>query len=305
MLGGAGFLGSWVAETLSEDAHVTVVDRTDTKATSNAPGVDYVRADLADLDLRALVAESRADRVFHLAGSAFVPPSIERPAEDLERNALATLRVLDAVRGLESPPMVVFVSSAAVYGHGRRLPMDEEHPFDPLSPYGVSKLAAEQYVKVYAQLHGISCLSVRPFSLYGPRQRKLVVYDLLTRIHAGEDPLTIAASPEVSRDFVFVEDAARAIVRLAQTAHAQGEAYNIASGRGTTLEQLVTTLVKVTGTGTTVSFTGAIRPGDPLRWIGDPTKAAALGASCDTPLEAGLRRTNDWFVSEAGSALPG
>jgi UDP-glucose 4-epimerase len=192
---------------------------------------------------------------------------------------------------------MVFVSSAAVYGDSRYQPMDEQHPLEPKSPYGVSKLAAEGYVRLYARLHGVRGLTVRPFSIYGPRQRKLVVYDLLTRLHDGERPLRMLGSPDVSRDFVFVEDAARALVVLARAAAAEGEAYNLASGRSTSLHELATSLIDVTGIEVDVEFSGEVRAGDPLHWTGDPQRAGALGVRCDTPLEEGLRRTADWFAA--------
>jgi UDP-glucose 4-epimerase len=189
----------------------------------------------------------------------------------------------------------MLVSSAAVYGDAQYHPMSEDHPLEPKSPYGVSKLAAERYVRLYGRLHGVRGFSVRPFSIYGPRQRKLVVYDLLTRLHDGERPLRVLGSPDVSRDFVFAEDAARAMVGLARAAEAGGEAYNVASGHSTSLRELVTTLIEITAVDTAVEFTGAVRAGEPLHWTGDPDRARALGIRCDTSLDDGLRKTAEWF----------
>jgi UDP-glucose 4-epimerase len=227
-----------------------------------------------------------------------------RPIDDLERNAVTTLAVLEGARHARRSPLVGFISSAAVYGEGRHMPMTEDHPLEPVSPYGISKLAAETYVRLYAELYGFPTFSVRPFSLYGPRQRKLVVYDLLCRATDGEDPLVVLGSPEVSRDFVYVADCARALLVLARRAPALGEAYNVASGAGTPLGVLVPAILKAVGSDVSVAFTGSVRPGDPLRWEGDPARARALGATFDTPLEAGLRRTAEWFHTAAGSDRP-
>jgi UDP-glucose 4-epimerase len=175
--------------------------------------------------------------------------------------------------------------------------MTEDHPLEPVSPYGISKLAAETYVRLYAQLYGFPTFSVRPFSVYGPRQRKLVVYDLLCRAADGEDPLVVLGSPEVSRDFVFVADCARALLMLARRAPAHGEAYNVATGVGTPLGTLVPVLLESVGVEATILFTGDVRPGDPLRWEGDPSRAQALGATFDTPLAEGLRQTADWLLA--------
>ncbi len=279
VLGASGFIGSWVVEQLlGEGVEVTAPER--------------------GADLEEVLAQAPVDALFHLAGAGLVPPSLEAPLEDLESNAITALAALEGLRRAGSGAPMVFVSSAAVYGDARYHPMDEDHPLEPKSPYGVSKLAAERYVRLYTRLHGMPALSVRPFSVYGPRQRKLVVYDVLTRLHEGERPLRMLGSPDVSRDFVFVEDVARGLVTLARAAPAEGEAYNMASGRSTSLQELATTLVDASGIDAEVEFSGEVRAGDPLHWTGDPQRARALGVRCETPLEEGLRRTAEWFAAE-------
>jgi UDP-glucose 4-epimerase len=298
VIGGAGFVGSWLVQALLEESiETTVLDRMSTQTREAVAGVDLIVDDVLRADLTALLDDRQIDAVFHLAGTAAVPPSLERPIDDLERNAATTLAVLEAARHADRPPLVGFVSSAAVYGEGREMPMTEDHPLQPVSPYGISKLAAETYVRLYAQLYGLPTFSVRPFSLYGPRQRKLVIYDLLCRAVDGEDPLVVLGSPEVSRDFVFVADCARALVVLARRAPARGEAYNVATGVGTRLGTLVPGLLESAGVEAVVRFSGEVRPGDPLRWEGDPTRALALGATFDTPLAEGLRQTAEWLLA--------
>jgi UDP-glucose 4-epimerase len=304
VLGGAGFLGSWIAEELARrQIETALVDLPGRQLESPVENLPLIEANVNEADLRSIVEAHDADVVFQLVGNAFVPASLDDPLGDLQLNARTTLNVLHQLEQAAKPPLLVFASSAAVYGNGQRMPMDEDHPFDPLSPYGVSKLAAERYVRVYAYLHDLPCFSVRPFSLYGPRQRKLVVYDLFRRLHGGENPLVVSAPAEVSRDFVFAEDAARITVSLAHSAPARGEAYNVAYGRATSLEELVGTILSVTGIDAEVQFTGDLRPGDPKHWFGDPARARALGAKCTTSLEEGLRQTNDWFLASHESTL--
>lgn len=305
VVGGAGFLGSWVVETLlGHGVETTVLDRLSTHAGYLVDGADVVVGDVMHVDVTGLLDERGIDTVFHLAGTPTVPPSLARPLDDLNRNAGTTLAVLEGARQAAEPPLVALASSAAVYGEGLHMPMNEDHPLAPVSPYGVSKLAAETYVRVYARLYGLSTFAVRPFSLYGPRQRKLVVYDLLSRALDGESPLVIRGSADVSRDFVYAGDCARALVTLAGRAPARGEAYNIASGRGTPLGELAPALLEAAGIEPEIRFTGNVRPGDPLRWEGDPTRATSLGAAFDTPLREGLRETARWVVAEraAGQA---
>lgn len=298
VVGGAGFYGGWLAaELLAQDVAVTVVDTAARMSAEALPAVEVVTGDAVELDLRSLIDERNADAVFQLAGTGLVPTSLEHPLDDLTRNTATTVAVLEAARDAATAPLVAYVSSAAVYGEGIRMPMDEDHPLAPLSHYGISKLAAESYVRLYARLYGVRAFSARPFSLYGPRQRKLVVYDLLLRLLDGEDPLVIDAPAEVSRDFVYVEDAAQGLVALARNAPAAGEAYNVASGRKTTLRELVEAIVEATGLDASFEFRGELRPGDPLRWDGDPSRAHALGARFDTPLAEGLRRTFEWLAA--------
>lgn len=190
VLGASGFLGSWVASELSsQDVQVTTVGR---RASALHPNLD-IEADILDLPLARLCGE--ADVVFHLAGSGDVPHSLDEPTTDLRANLQTTLAVLDALRRVEEPPRIVLVSSAAVYGESMNVPIAESHPLMPISPYGVSKLAAEHYVRVFHRLYGVPGLVVRPFSVYGPGQRKLVVHDLLRRMLDGEDPLVVSAPP--------------------------------------------------------------------------------------------------------------
>lgn len=292
VLGGAGFLGSWVTQTL-----------TDLKVETSALGYGARRPQDAPLAItRATVGEMldrhSYDAVFFLAGSPSVPLSVRDPWQDLHDNTVLVVDVLEVLRHLASPPVFVFTSSAAVYGDSQREPMDEDHPLLPRSPYGISKLAAEHYVRLYTETYQIPSITVRPFSVYGPGQRKLVIYDLLTRLLAGEDPLVVNSPGEIARDFVFVRDLARGIVALSARAPGTGEAYNLASGIATTLSELVEQLVEVSGARASIRFTGTLRVGDPVRWRGDTTKARELGISCQTSLTTGLDDTVKWVRTE-------
>jgi len=300
VLGGAGFFGRWIIQALREDGvEVVSLDRSP-RERLRAAGVESVQGEIAGSDhvLRELLADRGFDLVVQVVGTGSVPRSLENPLGDLASNATTTLTVLEALAELRSPPLLVHGSSAAVYGDSVRLPMDEDHPLAPVSPYGISKLAAEHYVRLYARLHGLAALSVRPFSLYGPGQRKLVIYDLLTRIEAGEDPLVVHGRPDVRRDLVFAPDAGRCLVALARGAPANGEPYNLSSGRAIALGDLVAAIVAATGHEIEVQFTGDLRPGDPLHWEGDARRAAQLGAAVTTALSDGLEQTVAWFRAE-------
>ena len=242
-----------------------------------------------------MVDEYEVDSVYHLAGPAMVAPSLSSPAEDLHRTTGVSIGIFEALREARRRPVLVYVSSAAIYGDAKTVPWTEDLQPQPRSPYGVAKLATEQYARLYWDLYGLPVCSARSFSIYGPGQQKLVVYDLLMRMRAGEEPLCIAGKSDIERDFVFVDDAASALVQLAVAAPARGEAYNVATGVGTRLDALAATLVGEYMPSTRVEFTDEVRAGDPMRMIGDTARSAALGVACTTTLEEGARETVAWF----------
>lgn len=298
VFGGCGFLGQWLIGRLTaRGVDVTSVDR-DPRGRLEGLGVTSLQIPPrnAELELAEVMSQRPFDVAFSLIGTGLVPRSVAAPLEDLASNVGALLGLLEVIRRLEAPPLVVSLSSAAVYGSAQAIPMTEEHPREPESPYGISKAAGEDYLRLYNRLYGLPAMSVRPFSIYGPGQRKLVVYDLLRRLLAGEQPLVIDAAPGITRDFVFAQDAAEMIVRLAERAPAEGHAYNVCSGRGTSLDDLAGVLVGLARPNASVQFTGVARPGDPTHWIGSREQVAGLTGVEPTALPEGLARTAAWLL---------
>ena len=302
VFGGCGFLGqSLVRRLTARGINVTSVDR-DPRGRLDGLGITSLQipAGNSEFELADLMADEPVDVAFSLIGTGLVPRSVAAPLEDLANNVGSLLGLLEVIRRLDHPPLVVYLSSAAVYGSAQAIPMTEGHPRRPESPYGVSKATGEDYLRLYNTLYGIPAMSVRPFSIYGPGQRKLVIYDLLRRLIAGEDPLVVNAAPEITRDFVFVEDVAETIVRLAERAPADAHAYNACSGHGTSLGELVALLVRLALPDTSVVFSGTTRLGDPTHWVGSRVLTAAISGVEPTPLDDGLRRTAAWMRSLHG-----
>jgi UDP-glucose 4-epimerase len=296
--GGAGFIGSHlVRRLLADGAAVTVVDDLSAPSAQPVPsGVAWHRFRLPDPRLRSLVAEGRFDRVFHLAGAAYVPPSIEDPGADLDNNAAVTLDVLEAVRRGSPGSPVVYTSSAAVYGSPTVLPITEETPIAPVSPYGVSKYAAEQYMSLYARLHGLRTASLRLFSVFGPGQRKQVVFDLIAKLAADPERLEVIGAGTETRDFIFVDDVAAVAMMVMERGPLEGEVYNVASGTGVTIRELVGHVVRTLGLAPTVRYTGEVRPGDALHWVADISRLRALGFAPAVSVDAGVQRIAEWFA---------
>ncbi|MBI4492675.1 MAG: GDP-mannose 4,6-dehydratase [Chloroflexi bacterium] len=301
--GGAGFIGSHLAEAaLAEGAQVTVVDEVATGRCEHQDGLsnlEVIEARVGTDAFASLLRSGRFDTIFHLAGSGYVPPSVEDPYFDFERNLHPTIRLLECLRLHRLATPLVFASSATVYGAPRELPIAESAPLDPVSPYGVSKLASERYVAVYARLYGLRAASMRLFSVYGPRQRKQVVYDLIDRLHRNPEVLTILGDGTQERDFTYVTDVAQAALLIAARGALAGETYNVATGETCSTLELAREVAAALGLDPQLRFTGAVRPGDADRWAADISRVRALGYAPRVDLRQGIRETVAWYLSAA------
>lgn len=297
--GGAGFIGSHLVERLvGLGAQVTIIDNLSTGNVGNLTNVQ-TRANLLVHDLREALSNGTIrlqdyEVVFHLAANSYVPPSVERPLFDFETNLLNSLMLLEGLRSIRNPPRLINASSAAVYGNPISLPIKETDLAFPISPYGVSKLSAERYTAVYSQIYGIPATSLRFFSVYGPRQRKQVVYDLLMKVLNDPAHLEVLGDGTQERDFAYVGDLVDALLLVAEKAPGRGEVYNVASGRAYTIAELIDTICKICKVAPEVRFTGSVRPGDPERWVVDISALRVLGFVPRTELEAGIRAIKSW-----------
>ena len=300
--GGAGFIGSHIAETLvGRGETVRVLDNLSTGKKENlasfADRVEFVEGDIRDLETcRRAVEGVRA--VFHEAALASVARSVEDPLLANAINVTGTLNLLVSARaaGVES---FVLASSSAVYGDDPAMPKVEGREGRPLSPYGASKLFDEKYAQAFHLLHGMNTVSLRYFNVFGPRQDPFSEYSaviplFVTKILLGERP-TIFGDGEQSRDFIYVEDVVRANLAAAGSTAAAGEAFNVACGTGTTVNGLLAAVNAVLGTRVEARY-AAPRPGDILHSTADISKARRLtGFAPGRSFMDGLRATVDWY----------
>ena len=291
--GGAGFIGSHVAEgLLARGDEVTILDDLSNGKRENVPG----GARLVEGDIRnpsAAFGEARPEAVFHLAAQADVRVSVARPDHDAEINVIGTVRVLEAAR--EHGAQVVFSSTGgAMYGECER-PASEDKPPEPLAPYGTSKLAGEQYLATYNRLYGTRHVSLRYGNVYGQRQdphgEAGVVAIFFKRLREGETPLVFGDGKQ-TRDYVYVGDVARATL-AAQSL--DGGVYNVGTGRETSVVELLDVCLGVAGKDVEPEF-APTRPGELQRSVLDPSRAVdELGWRPERSLEEGLRETWEWF----------
>jgi UDP-glucose 4-epimerase len=300
--GGAGFIGSNVAGLLAAEGYdVVVLDDLSTGYERNLeglPSVRFERGDVRDTRLLESLAEG-VEVVFHLAASVGNTRSIENPVEDSEVNVIGTLRVLEAARRAGARK-VVCSSSAAIFGELKRLPIDEDHPAEPDTPYGVSKLAEEKHCLAYAKLYEIEAVCLRYFNVYGVNQRYDAYGNVIPifahRMLRGE-PLTVYGDGEQTRDFVNVRDVARANLLAAQARGVSG-AFNIASGESVTVNRLVELMREAGRVDVTVEHAPP-RKGDVRHSRADIRAAgSALGYAPTVGLAEGLAEYMAWARAE-------
>ena len=296
--GGAGFIGSTIARLACQEigARVVVLDDLSSGHRSNLDGlsVTFVEGDVCD-PAAVRHAIGGCDTVFHLAASVGNTRSIENPIRDAEVNVLGTLRILEGARQAGAGK-VVYSSSAGIFGELTTLPIREDHPIDPDTPYGASKLAGEKLCLAYAKLYPIEAVCLRYFNVYGVNQRYDAYGNVIPifahRILSGE-PITIYGDGEQTRDFVNVRDVAWANLRAAMSPRLSG-AFNIGSGTRITINRLVSLMIGESGVHTPIEY-GAPRKGDVRDSLADISAAqAAFGHQPSVRLEDGLREYMDW-----------
>ena len=290
--GGAGFVGSHLADALVDENEVRILDDLSTGKPENPPeGVELYEGDIRDDDLLR-EATAGVDLIFHQAALVSVPASVEDPERSNEINAAATVRVLERAR--EESARVVLASSAAIYGHPDSVPVAEDDPLTPASPYGVDKLSLDHYARIYNELYDLPTVALRYFNIYGPRQSSAysAVIDVFWNQATAGEPITVEGDGEQTRDFVHVSDIVRANLLAATTDHV-GEAYNIGTGEEYTIRELAETIRDVTGSDSEITHVDP-RQGDIRHSRPDIGKARErLGYEPTVPLDEGLRTLLD------------
>ena len=308
--GGAGFIGSNVVEALVRRGdRVRVLDDFSTGRRENLaamPEVSIVEGDLRD---RAAVerAVAGADGVFHEAALRSVPRSVDDPFSSNEVNVTGTLVLLLACRKA-GVRRVVYASSSSVYGDDPALPKVETMPTRPISPYAVSKLAAEHYCQTFARLYGVETVSLRYFNVFGPRQNpeskySAVIPRFLAQALAGE-PLEVHGDGEQSRDFTYIDNVVQANLRAMEAPGVSGEIFNVACGTRHSLLAIADAIGEFLGRRLERAHV-APRPGDVRHTHADIAKAERLlGYRPSVDFATGMRRTCEYFVARFGSGRP-
>ena len=310
--GGAGFIGSTLVDRLLAEGHsVDVVDDLSSGALANladarsdpAKDFSFHRLDIRSPTLVELMARRRPEVVFHLAAQADVRVSVERPAFDAEVNVIGTLHVLEGARAAGTEKVVFAASGGTLYGEPEKLPVPESHPQRPLSPYGVSKKSAIDYLWAYRELHGIEFTALALANVYGPRQDphgEAGVVAIFAALMLAGQTCTIFGDGEQTRDFVYVDDVVDSFARAAT--RGGGLVLNIGTGVETSVNRLYQVMAEVAGV-TVPAQSAPARAGELARSALDPSRAAIhLGWRPWTVLEDGVAETLQWFRDRLSGA---
>ncbi len=299
--GGAGFIGSHVAEALTQAGHeVVVVDNLVTGRRENVPSqARFIELDLAGDRVADMVSELRPDAIIHHAAQADVRESVADPVRDARVNVLGTIALLHAAVRSGVRKVIFASSGGAIYGEPKHIPCNEEYPIHPMSPYAAAKATGEIYLQTFGRLHGLDYTILRYPNVFGPRQHPYTEEGQVVAIFArlmltGRQP-TIFGDGEQGRDFLYVTDVAAA-TRLALDRGSQGT-FNLGTGNLTTVNDLYHWIAELTGYPNPATYAPE-RPGEVYRITLDASKATAeLGWQPRMPFKDGLARTVDWVRS--------
>lgn len=309
--GGAGFIGSHIAENLARNGHeIIIVDNLDPyysidlkkknlDTVLNSGNATFVNADITDLARMKQIIDNTVDYVYHEAAQAGVRISVEDPFKPNDVNVLGTLNVLKASldAGIKK---VVNASSSSVYGKVKYLPFDEQHPTEPVSPYGISKLAAEHYCRVFYEIYGLPTTSLRYFTVYGPRMRPDLAISIFTRKMLANEPITVFGDGEQTRDFTYINDVVEANKRLIRNKKTNGRILNIGGGNRISVNYLIEDLRSITGSTSEVINAGKQKGDteDTLACVDLGNKLIGYKPLFD--INKGLNKFVDWFKNEGG-----
>lgn len=302
MTGGAGFIGSHIAKSLTPSNDVWILDDLSAGSLANLPDdVRFVEGDVREVTTLEPFASLDLDVIYHQAALVDVDRSIDDPRSSHSRNATGTLELLELARRTDA--RAVTASSAAIYGPVDDLPIHEFNRPSPSSPYGVDKLMVDHYTRLYHELYGLETVTLRYFNVYGPGQSSTdysgVMTSFLTRAMEGR-PMSIHGDGGQTRDFVYVGDVVDANLLAAGTDHV-GMAFNIGSGRRTSILELANLIGEVTGDQSRIVHTDP-REGDVRHSQADISRARELlDFEPETTLESGIEETYRAYMREPTS----
>jgi UDP-glucose 4-epimerase len=301
ILGGCGFMGSHVAEGLLEAGYrVRIFDKINV-ATRNVDHIlRYIELYEGDFTNEEAVNEAvqGVDYIFHFVGTTLPKTSTDNPVYDVESNVVSTLKLLDVAATSKVKKIIFSSSGGTVYGIPQSIPIAEDHPTDPTCSYGITKLAVEKYLELYRRTKRLDYLCFRIANPYGERQNVHSIQGVIAvflGLVKGGKPLTIWGSGEITRDYIYIKDIVSVLVRALEIAP-DWNVFNLGSGTGTSLNQLVSVIKEVTQEDIAVTYTEGRSIDVPSNVLDISRVKEAFGFTPSTSLPEGIKRTWDWLT---------
>lgn len=292
IVGSRGFIGGHCLDFFRKEHEVWGCDVILDYSTPN-----YISIDAVDSDFQNLFQQIKFDVCINCSGAASVPFSLEKPFNDFKLNTLNVFKMLEAIRMYAPDCKFMTMSSAAVYGNPKTLPIRECDQRVPVSPYGTHKVMAEMICEEYSRFWGVKTCCLRIFSAYGPGLKKQLFWDMYNKVRTMPN-LILWGTGKESRDFIYVKDLVRIIDLIIKKDSFEGSIYNAANGEQRRISEVAEIFVKILGTDTKISFNNEVRKGDPLNWEADISGITQLGYVQNYTLEKGIQEYVNWLNEE-------
>jgi len=273
--GSRGFLGGSFGRYAAAKGHEVLGISRSSQPDPDWPGI-HVHADCLHADLSAAFRTWRPEAILHAAGSASVAESLSDPLQDLRALAMTLGNTLDGIRRAGLSPVLLLPSSASIYGNPATLPVAENGAVAPISPYGFHKAACEILGREAAELMGLRVVVCRFFSVYGSRQRRLLIWEIHQQLAADAPVIEIQGTGSETRDFLHIDDVSAALLALAQHARRGATVVNVASGTEVSISQVIEEMKRLMDKDKMLMCHGSPRPGDPRHWGADITRLRTL-----------------------------
>lgn len=290
VIGSKGFIGSHLFNFLLQKGHRVIgCDIIPDKTQSS-----YIN--INETDFNSIFSNNKFDVCINCSGAASVPNSIQNPLNDFELNTIQVFKLLDAIRIHQADCKFINLSSAAVYGNPAKLPIHESQICNPLSPYGIHKMNAEQIMSEFNTFYNIPTCSLRIFSAYGEGLKKQLFWDLYNKANSGEE-FSLFGTGNESRDFIYIADLIHIIDLVIRKSHFNADIINVANGEEIYIKDAVSIFFNFFHEKIEYNFSGEERKGDPNNWVADISKLKEMGYRATFNIEEGLEHYYKWIKS--------
>lgn len=290
VLGSEGFIGSHTVRHLRAAGHTVHMADIVLKESP-----DYFLINPEYIDFATIFIRQKYDACINATGAANVQLSFTAPGIDFALNAANVFAILNSIREHNPDCRFMNLSSASVYGNPDALPVREDMPLKPLSPYGFHKMYSEQICSEFHRFYGLHTTSVRIFSAYGEGLKKQLFWDLYQKVEAAKDEVEMFGTGQESRDFIYIDDLVAALECVLLRGDFNGGPVNIASGVESTIAEAVGHFIEAFGTGVTAKFNGKVKLGDPLNWRADISTLEKYGFRAKVGLREGIHNYCAWL----------